>query len=72
MGFGDVKAGLVLGAALGLVDAQLGLFALVLGLGTGALWGLTRRARSIPLGPALVAGALTALAVGRLLGTEVP
>jgi len=67
MGFGDVKAGLVLGAALGLVDAQLALLALVLGLAAGAGYGLTRRARSIPLGPFLVAGAIAALAVGRLL-----
>ena len=68
MGFGDVKAGFVLGAAMGLVDGQLGLFALVLGLAGGAAWGVGHRARSIPLGPALVAGALAALAVGRLLG----
>jgi leader peptidase (prepilin peptidase) / N-methyltransferase len=70
MGFGDVKAGVVLGAALGLLDGQLALVALVLGLGAGALWGLTRRARSIPLGPALVLGAVAALVVGRLLGVE--
>ena len=70
MGFGDVKAGVVLGAALGLVDAQLALFALVAGLAAGAAWGLTRRASSIPLGPALVAGAIAALAVGRVLGVE--
>jgi leader peptidase (prepilin peptidase)/N-methyltransferase len=69
MGFGDVKAGLVLGAAIGLVDGQLALVALVLGLGSGALWGLARRARAIPLGPALVLGALGALAVGRALAT---
>lgn len=70
MGFGDVKAGFVLGAAMGLVEGQLGLFALVLGLAGGAAWGLSSRARSIPLGPALVAGAIAALAVGRLLGVE--
>lgn len=70
MGFGDVKAGLVLGAALGLVEGQLALFALVIGLAAGALWGLTRRARSIPLGPALVLGAVAALVVGLLLGVE--
>ncbi len=70
MGFGDVKAGAVLGAALGLLDVQLAVFALVLGLGAGAAWGLTRHARSIPLGPALVVGALAALAVARLLGLE--
>ena len=70
MGFGDVKAGFVLGGAMGLVDGQLGLFALVLGLAGGAAWGVSRRARTIALGPALVAGAIAALAVGRLLGME--
>jgi leader peptidase (prepilin peptidase)/N-methyltransferase len=70
MGFGDVKAGAVLGAGVGLVDAQLALFGLVAGLAIGASWGLARRARSVPLGPALVAGALAALAVGRLLVPE--
>lgn len=66
MGFGDVKAGLVLGAALGLVDSRLALLALVLGLAAGATYGLARRARSIPLGPFLVAGAIASLAVGRV------
>jgi len=70
MGFGDVKAGAVLGAGVGLVDARLALFGLVAGLAIGASWGLARRARSVPLGPALVAGALVALAVGRLLVPE--
>ena len=70
MGFGDVKAGAVLGAALGILDVQLAVFALVLGLGAGAAWGLTRRARTIPLGPALVVGALAALTAARLLGLE--
>jgi leader peptidase (prepilin peptidase)/N-methyltransferase len=71
MGFGDVKAGAVVGAAVALVDAQLAALTLVLGLAGAAVWGLTRRVRSIPLGPALVGGALAALAVGRLLGLEV-
>ena len=38
-----------------------------LGLAAGAICGLVRGARSIPLGPALVAGALAALVAGRLL-----
>lgn len=67
MGFGDVKAGLVVGAALGLVDPQVALLALVLGLAAGAVYGLARRARTIPLGPFLVAGAVAALATGDLL-----
>jgi leader peptidase (prepilin peptidase)/N-methyltransferase len=70
MGFGDVKAGVVLGAALALVDTQLAVLGLVLGLAAGAAWGLVRRARTVPLGPALVGGAIAALAAGRLLGLE--
>jgi leader peptidase (prepilin peptidase)/N-methyltransferase len=70
MGFGDVKAGAVLGAAVGLVDARLALFGLVAGLAIGATWGLARRARSVPLGPALVAGAIVALEFGHLIDPE--
>ena len=40
MGFGDVKAGAVAGAALGLIDPQLAVLALVLGLAAAASWGL--------------------------------
>ena len=64
MGFGDVKAGAVLGAAMGLIDVELALLALVLGLGAGAAWGVATRARSIALGPSLVAGALAAVLIG--------
>ncbi len=70
MGFGDVKAGIVLGAALGLLAAPLALLALVLGLLAAATFGLLRRLRTIALGPALVAGALLALALGRLAGVD--
>ncbi len=70
MGFGDVKAGVVAGAALGLVDPQLALWALVLALGGAACWGLARRARNVALGPALLAGAIAALALARVLGVE--
>ena len=64
MGFGDVKAGAVLGAAMGLIDVELALLALVLGLGVAAAWGIGTRRRSIALGPALVAGALVAALIG--------
>jgi leader peptidase (prepilin peptidase)/N-methyltransferase len=53
MGFGDVKAGAVLGAAL----------ALLLGLSGAAAWAVAGRRRSVALGPALVAGAVLALVV---------
>jgi leader peptidase (prepilin peptidase)/N-methyltransferase len=70
MGFGDVKAGAVLGAALGLLDPQIALLALVLGLTSAATWGLARRARSVAFGPALVVGALLAMVLARLAGVE--
>ena len=70
MGFGDVKAGAVAGAALGLIDPQLAVLALVLGLAAAASWGLVRRSRTVPFGPGLVAGALAALVVARLVGIE--
>ena len=71
MGFGDVKAGAVLGAALGLLAAPLAVLALVLGLLAAATFGLLRRLRTIALGPALVAGAVLALTIGRLVGVDV-
>jgi leader peptidase (prepilin peptidase)/N-methyltransferase len=70
MGFGDVKAGAVLGAAVALTAIELVPLALLVGLAAAACWGLLRRARSVPLGPALVGGALVALALGRLVGVE--
>jgi leader peptidase (prepilin peptidase)/N-methyltransferase len=71
MGFGDVKAAAVLGAALGLIDSQLAVLALVLALTTSATWALAHRRRTMPLGPGLIVGALAALAIGRLVGVEV-
>jgi leader peptidase (prepilin peptidase)/N-methyltransferase len=66
MGFGDVKAGAVLGAAMGLVDIELAVLTLVFGLGAAAACGLATRARSIALGPGLVAGALAAHLIGAI------
>jgi leader peptidase (prepilin peptidase)/N-methyltransferase len=70
MGFGDVKAGMVLGAALGLINAQIAVLALMLGLLGSAVWALAGRRRSIALGPGLVGGAVVALIVARLLHLE--
>jgi leader peptidase (prepilin peptidase) / N-methyltransferase len=70
MGFGDVKAGAVLGAALGLVNAQIAVLTLLLGLSGAAGWALAGRRRSIALGPGLVAGAVVALAVARWMNVE--
>ena len=63
MGFGDVKAGAVLGAAVGLVDAELVVLTLVLALAVAAGWAIARRRRTVPLGPSLVAAALVSLLV---------
>ena len=70
MGFGDVKAGAVVGAAVGLVNAQLAVLTLVLALGGSAAWALMHRWRTIPLGPGLVVGALLALSIARWFGLE--
>lgn len=70
MGFGDVKAGVVIGAAVGLVSAQLAVLTLVLALGGSAAWAVIHRRRTIPLGPGLVVGAVLALAIARWLGLE--
>lgn len=70
MGFGDVKAGAVLGAALGLVNAQIAVLALLIGLSGAAGWAVVGRHRSIALGPGLVAGAVAALLLARWMNVE--
>jgi leader peptidase (prepilin peptidase) / N-methyltransferase len=67
MGFGDVKAAVVLGAALGAVGWELAVSALALAAGFSATVGLMRRAPTIAFGPGLVIGAVTALAIHDLL-----
>jgi leader peptidase (prepilin peptidase)/N-methyltransferase len=61
MGFGDVKAGVVLGAALGTLDWRLGLVALTVAAGLGVVVGAVRRSATIPFGPFLVLGATVAI-----------
>ena len=58
MGLGDVKAALVLGAALGLVDPMLGLLALATGSAGTAIVGVVVRRREVAFGPGLLGGAL--------------
>jgi leader peptidase (prepilin peptidase)/N-methyltransferase len=70
MGFGDVKAGAVVGSALGLINAQVAVLALMLGLFGSAVWALARRRRSIALGPGLVGGAVVALLAAQLMHLE--
>jgi leader peptidase (prepilin peptidase)/N-methyltransferase len=61
MGFGDVKAAVVLGAAVGTVDARLAAVALCLAAAGGAAFGLATRRRAIPFGPFLVVASLVVL-----------
>ncbi|MGA9277174.1 prepilin peptidase [Ilumatobacter sp.] len=61
MGFGDVKAALVAGAALGLVDPILGLAALAIGSAGTAVVGVVTRRRTLVFGPGLICGAVIAL-----------
>jgi leader peptidase (prepilin peptidase)/N-methyltransferase len=61
MGFGDVKAAIVLGAAVGTVDWRLSAVALCLAAAVGATLGLATRRHTIPFGPFLVTGAWVVL-----------
>jgi leader peptidase (prepilin peptidase)/N-methyltransferase len=67
MGFGDVKAAFVLGAALGIVNWQLALVGLALAAGIGATVGIVSRARTIAFGPYLLIGATIALSANLVL-----
>ena len=62
MGFGDVKAGLVLGGALGAVGWQLALAGLALAAGSTSVVAISTGRRTIAFGPGLVAGSVVALA----------
>lgn len=70
MGFGDVKAGFVLGAAIGALDAQLAVLTLLLALAGSGGWAVAHRRRSVALGPGLVAGALASLALAHWIGVD--
>ena len=69
MGFGDVKASIVLGAALGSVDWRLGLVALSIGAGSAAAVGLARRLHTIAFGPFLVVSAAVTLVATTVIPT---
>lgn len=62
MGFGDVKAGVVLGACLGAIDWQLALAGLALAAGATSVTAIVRDRSIVAFGPGLVAGSLIALA----------
>ena len=67
MGFGDVKIAVVLGAAVGTIAWELAISALALAAGLSASIAVLARARTIPFGPGLIAGAALALAASSLL-----
>ncbi|HEY3486017.1 MAG TPA: prepilin peptidase [Ilumatobacteraceae bacterium] len=71
MGFGDVKAAAVLGAALGVVDPQLALWVLGIASAVGLVWiGATRR-RVIAFGAPLVVAGIGCIAFALVRGAEV-
>ncbi len=70
LGFGDVKAGAVLGAGVGLVSPALAVTGLMAGLLGTAGWALAGRQRAVPLGPGMVAGTVAVFAAGRFSGVE--
>ena len=70
LGFGDVKLGAVLGAALGLVDPRLGLVALCIASGGTVAVAAVLRRRALPFGPGLVLGTTGAFVVAGLIGME--
>ena len=63
MGFGDVKASIVLGAALGLAGPNLSLIALLVASAGTAATGLATRHRYLPFGPGLVLGSMATISV---------
>jgi leader peptidase (prepilin peptidase)/N-methyltransferase len=61
MGFGDVKAAIVLGAAIGTIDGRLGIVALCIAALAGTVFGVTTRRRTIAFGPFLVVATIVTL-----------
>lgn len=72
LGFGDVKAGAVLGGGGGLLSPGLALVALCVASGAAAVWGIARARTHVPMGPAFIVGSLAAFAGARVAGLEAP
>lgn len=70
MGFGDVKATVVMGGALGVIEPRLGPAALALAALSALLVARATGRRRIALGPHLVAGAFLVVAAWTALGLE--
>ena len=68
MGFGDVKLGAALGAALGVLQPELGVVALAAASALTLLAATWRRRSAMPFAPGLVTGTAAALAFGALEG----
>lgn len=64
LGFGDVKLGGALGAALGAIDARLALLALAIAAALTLVAAATFRRSVLPFAPGLVLGSFVAAAVG--------
>jgi leader peptidase (prepilin peptidase) / N-methyltransferase len=71
MGFGDVKAATALGATLGLIRPELGLWTLCLASAISAGWAVARRERDVALGPGLVLAATAVVLVSACAGIQV-
>jgi leader peptidase (prepilin peptidase)/N-methyltransferase len=71
MGFGDVKAAASLGATLGLIRPELGLWTLCLASAITAGWGIARRQRHVAFGPGLLLAAIVVLLASAGMGIEV-
>jgi leader peptidase (prepilin peptidase)/N-methyltransferase len=70
MGFGDVKSAAVLGMAIGAVGWGLAAWALTAAAAATALAGIARRRSTLPFGPGLVAGALSAVLAAAFLSLD--
>jgi leader peptidase (prepilin peptidase)/N-methyltransferase len=68
MGFGDVKAAAVLGAAVGTIDWRLGVVALCAAALAGAMFGLAAARRTIAFGPFLVLATIVTVLAHDLIG----
>ncbi len=70
MGFGDVKSAAVLGMAIGAAAWGLAAWALTAAAAATALAGIARRRSTLPFGPGLVAGALSAVLAAAVLSLD--
>lgn len=70
MGFGDVKAGAVVGAAVGVIDPTLALVSVCAASGSAAAWAVICRRKVVAFGPFLAGAPMVVLVVAALMGIE--